>query len=47
MSTQELLTNIAKEREFYSSLTEAQKVEVMTDLVNAIYTTEEGNSRAK
>jgi hypothetical protein len=43
MSTQELLTNFAKELEFYSSLTEAQKVEVMTDLVNAIYTTEKGN----
>jgi hypothetical protein len=43
MSEQELLNNFAKELYFGSSLTDAQKVEVMTDLVNAIYTTEKDN----
>jgi hypothetical protein len=40
VNTQELLNNFARELELGTTLTESQQVEVMTDLVNAIYTTE-------
>lgn len=43
MNTEQLLNNFARELEFYSTLTDSQKVEVMTDLTNAIYNTEKGN----
>jgi hypothetical protein len=43
MNTDQLLINFAQELDFGSTLTQLQKLEVLTDLVNAIYTTQKGN----